>query len=83
MPRKVKETKFYSIFTECEEAAANFMLEKYPEQCRKIEVRDFGAPASLCPDIYVSPEGEQAKFALIVPGPYVTEFQEKIKDMRA
>lgn len=69
------KTEIFSIFGQIEEVAANHMVET--GRATRIEARDIPLAVQR------NERGEAAKFAVIVPGPNIAEFEELIANLRA
>lgn len=74
MPRPLP-MQIFSIFGECEQAAAEHLISKY--SLRKIE------PSMIPPDRATNTLGQPAKFAVIIPGKHVREFEQLCSQLRA
>lgn len=70
-----QKTTWYSVFGQIEAAAADAMIEKG---------RATRIPVAQIPESQLKNErGELAKFAVIVPGQHVAEFEKLCRDLRA
>jgi hypothetical protein len=68
-------TEVFSIFGQIEEVAAERMIVLYG--CHRIE------PAMIPETALFNQHGERARFAIVVPGPLIQEFEGLIAGLRA
>lgn len=66
----------YSIFGQCEAAAAEVLIEA--RKAVRIDTDDIPDEEKMHPIT-----GKPAMFAVMVPGPYVADFEELCADLRA
>jgi hypothetical protein len=71
-----------SIFGQIEEAAAEYMLTKHPDECRKITTDTF-PPRALCPEIWTNKRGDAVKFAILVPKNLEQEYHNVVSGLYA
>lgn len=70
-----RSTQIFSIFGQCEAAAAEYMIEKHG--CYKIEFKDIPASAAF------NEQGQPAKFAVMVPPDKASLFHRTCADLRS
>ena len=70
----------FSVFGEVAEAAANYMVQKYPLEVRKIPLTEF-PPKCLYPDIWRDHLGQRANFALLMLKKLEPEFDQVHKNL--
>lgn len=74
-------TQIFSVFGQIEEAAANFLLGKYPDEVVKIPKEHF-PPRADCPEVWIDSSGQEAVFAIRIPRTRLREYFETVANLR-
>jgi hypothetical protein len=77
---KRKSMQIYSIFGQIEEVVARAMIAE--GKTHLIGLESFPL-AKHCPDVWINKEGTMAKFAIMLNGAGLAEFNRRVAELRA